>query len=109
MSTKHKYELEFTTQAKKDVKRLDKGIQAKFMKEIAKLRDDPYIGSPLKGNLRDFYSLHISLSGGEYRAAYIIDEGNRLVIVAIVGPRENFYDQARRRADAIMRNWWSVL
>ena len=56
----------------------------------------------LRGDLKDFYSLHMPLPGGQYRAAYVIDEGNRLIIVAIVGTRENFYQEARRRADAIM-------
>lgn len=97
-----KYDMEFTTQAKGDIKRLDKGIQPNVMKKLAQLRDNPYLGSPLRGDLKDFYSLHMSLPGGQYRAAYVIDEGNRLVIVAIVGSRENFYQEARRRADTIM-------
>ena len=97
-----KYELEFTTQAKRDIKRLDKDIQPNVMKKLAQLRDNPYLGSPLRGDLKDFYSLHMSLPGGQYRAAYVIDEGNPLIIVAIVGTRENFYQEARRRADAVM-------
>ena len=64
-----KYDLEFTTQAKKDIKRLDKGIQRSLVNKLAKLCDNPYGGFPLRGGLKDFYSIKMFFPGGQYRAA----------------------------------------
>ena len=63
---------------------------------------DPYRGELLKGSLSGARSMHFRIKGsGEARIAYVIrEELNRCVLFAI-GHRENFYDLAVRRYEAL--------
>ncbi|TEB09614.1 hypothetical protein Pmgp_02983 [Pelotomaculum propionicicum] len=40
---------------------------------------------------------HNKFRGVEYRVIYYIDEEGRLIVIAIVGTRENIYDELARR------------
>lgn len=82
------YKIEFTQHAKKNIR--DLGSDAgRALKAIHKLREDPLKGKPLKDSLRGLRSVKFVGPGGEYRAAYCIDEDESVCIVLIVAPRES--------------------
>lgn len=91
------YLVELTTLAVKDLKRLSM-IEEEITGHLRELRDDPKKGHGLSQNLQGALSLEFSVKGsGDYRAAYVIQEKERKVTVFLVGPHENFYDEAARR------------
>ena len=73
------------------------------MRAIRALEDDPLRGHPLTGSLKGARSLDFSLKGGAYRAVYSVLDAERTCLVFIVGPHENIYQKAERRAAALKR------
>jgi hypothetical protein len=69
----------------------------KAAQKIVELEDESYKGHTLEGSLKGGCSLEFSLPGVAYRAAYIVLEGERVCLVFIVCPHENFYEKAERR------------
>ena len=96
------YRVRLTRQAEKDVSRL-RSLQAKALRALLALEQDPYKGHALTGSLRGVRSLEFSLPGGAYRAAYVVLEQERTCLVFLVGPHEGFYHKAERRAEALRR------
>ncbi|MGB3330162.1 MAG: type II toxin-antitoxin system RelE/ParE family toxin [Thermomicrobiales bacterium] len=102
--TRTRFEVDILPRALKDLADLDQHEEAAIA-EILKLEDDPYLGHPLQGSLRKVRSLVFNLPNyGECRAAYIVDKKDRTCILFIVGPHENFYDRAERRAKAAFKH-----
>jgi mRNA-degrading endonuclease RelE of RelBE toxin-antitoxin system len=100
---RNRFEVELLREAVKDLKAL-KQYEADAIREILKLEDDPYLGHTLTGSLRGARSLEFSLPGyGECRAVYIVDKRGHVCIVFIVGPHENIYQKAERRAKAAFK------
>lgn len=103
---KQGFRVELTTQAKRDIKRLGgttrKGQAREALDKLLMLSNDPGQGESLAGNLYPARSLHFTLRGsGQFRAAYVVLEEERVCIVFMVGPRENFYREAERRYKAL--------
>jgi len=91
-------EIHITKKVKKDLNNLaSKRDQSKSVSMLKKLRTNPYLGKSLKGELKGYYSLHFSLSNGAARAIYKIIEDEKIVLVILVGYRENIYDILKRR------------
>lgn len=83
------WKIEFTPQAEKDLKKLDR---AKAKRIIAFLRErvarDPKdLGSRLKGQLREFYRYRV----GDHRVLAVIKNERLLVLVVRIGHRKNVY------------------
>ncbi|UOF88765.1 type II toxin-antitoxin system RelE/ParE family toxin [Fodinisporobacter ferrooxydans] len=95
--------IQFTARAEKDIARLREN-RGKALKAILALETDPYIGHTLSGSLRGVRSLEFSLPGGAYRAAYVVLENQEVCLIFIVGPHENFYDEAERRYRALQKS-----
>lgn len=99
--TERRYEVRLTRRAAKDLKKLRHDL-TRALKQIAVLESDPYRGEVLKGELRDARSLHFTLEGGgQYRAIYVILDDGTACVVFLIGARENVYDEARRRFEAL--------
>lgn len=91
------YRVKLTPAAEKDLDRL-KNRRDQAVRTILRLEQQPHLGHPLVGGLRGVRSLKVSLPGGAvHRAAYILVEEERVVVVFLVGPHENFYKKAERR------------
>ena len=98
-----RYTIELTEQATKDLKRLRPWVAEATLAVFA-LETDPTRGHPLTGSLRGMRSLEFFLKGsGEYRAVYRVIEVERVCLVFIIGPHENIYAKAERRAAAARR------
>jgi len=74
-----KYEIRFTKEAAKDVKKLTSNLKTKLkhilLHEIAV---DPYCGKKLVGDLQDFFSFRLSYKD---RVVYTIDKKRHLIFV----------------------------
>jgi mRNA interferase RelE/StbE len=97
------YRVEFTRLAEKDLGRLSKSDGKTAMHAITTMRDDPKKGYTLKGTLKGARSLEFSLHGGAYRAAYYVITEDERCLVFMVGSHERFYEEAERRAAALIK------
>ena len=91
-------DIHITNKVKKDLRKLGSNQDKnQVIKNLKQLQNDPYMGSSLSGDLHGYYSLHFSLSGGAARAIYTILEEEKIVLIILVGYRENIYKEAKRR------------
>lgn len=90
------YQRVITPSAKKSLKRLAKNAQLEVVKATDLLAQDPQAGEKLHGSLSFLFSFHCKFNNVQYRVAYSIDYPKQLVIIHLVGSRENFYDRLRR-------------
>lgn len=87
--------------AQKDLKAL-KRIKEQVLDAILVLETSPTKGHDLKGNLQGIRALEFSIKGsGQYRTAYLLLEEQKICIVFAVGPHENFYNSAAKKAKLI--------
>ena len=85
----------------KDLKAL-KRVQGQVFDAILELETNPKKGHELKANLQGVRALEFSIKGsGQYRAAYLLLEEQKTCIVFAVGPHENFYAAAAKKAKLI--------
>lgn len=92
------YEIQFTPHSARYFKKLkEKPLKNAFETALLKLRNDPYMGEPKRGDLSGIYGLDVRYQGTNYEIAYTINEANgNKVIVLLAGTRENFYEQLKR-------------
>ncbi|SBW19307.1 type II toxin-antitoxin system RelE family toxin [Protofrankia symbiont of Coriaria ruscifolia] len=84
-----KYEVEWTTRALRELRKLDRTAARRVLLAVTRLADDPrpagaraLVGEP-SGMLR--------LRVGDYRVVYLVDEGRIVVTVVRVGHRREVY------------------
>jgi mRNA interferase RelE/StbE len=89
------YEVHLNEAADRDLTRLPPTVQRRILQRLELLGRDPRPQNaiPLAGTLRGSWRLRM----GNYRAAYEIDEGAKMVIVWAIDHRSRFYDEALRR------------
>ncbi|MBI4253297.1 type II toxin-antitoxin system RelE/ParE family toxin [Candidatus Uhrbacteria bacterium] len=85
-----------TSSAKKTLKRLSVQAQHALLEETEILIEDPFAGERLHGALSFLYSFHFKFENVHYRVAYSVDRDQKLIMIHLVGPRENFYDRLLR-------------
>jgi mRNA interferase RelE/StbE len=85
------YEIIFDKKASGFFKKLDSNIQTIIGKKIEKLKENPYLGEPLVGNLVGLRSLRIE----KYRVIYKINNNQLIILILDIGHRKNIYMQAR--------------
>ena len=78
MACEH-YQIKFTKQAQKDIEKLSPKLKSK-LKDILrfKIAVEPETGKPLKGLLKGYYSVRLSLQD---RIVYKIENGECLVVI----------------------------
>ena len=90
--TNHLWTLEFSDEALRQLKKLDKQISAKivaFVKEcISGLKDPRTLGKPLAGNLATYWRYRV----GDYRVVCQINDQQILITVVKIGHRKEIYD-----------------
>lgn len=102
--TSERYSVELTRDAEKSLRKL-RAWQDQVIRALLRLETDPYAGHILTGSLRGTRALEFTLRGsGAFRAVYTILDDERVCLVFIVGPHENIYDRAERRARALQRS-----
>lgn len=82
---KGKFELLFTKEFLRKLKRLEKQNQIRVLRGIRALEEKPFIGKPLTGRLAGLFSLRV----GGYRIIYELAENK--VVVRTVDHRRTVY------------------
>jgi mRNA-degrading endonuclease RelE of RelBE toxin-antitoxin system len=102
-----RFAVELTKGAEKDLQTLAKKnplAHAEAVVALAKLETDPQAGHALAGSLKACRALAFSVAGsGQYRAVYIVVVPEPACLVFIIGPHENIYREAEKRARAVLR------
>lgn len=91
------YELEFMPKALKEWQKLDSNTKEQFKKKLAQRLENPKVP---KDKLRDFDNVYkIKLKSLGYRLAYEVIDKRLVVLVLVVGKRENnaVYDELARQ------------
>lgn len=93
------YSIRTIKSAEDDLEKL-KHKRDKAVKKLIKLEENPKEkSSSLSGShLQGLYSYSFTLKGaGSYRAIFDIIEDNKVCLLIMIGPRENFYVKARKK------------
>ena len=90
--------------SQKFIKKLkDKNLKNKIKDGLDKIREDYTIGEKKTGDLKGFWSLDVFYNKTNYEICYEVrEEDGLLVIVVMIGTRENFYKELKRYID----NWF---
>ena len=80
------------------IRKTDKGLYEKINDAITNICLDPYSGEAKRGDLKGFFSLDIFHQGTNYELCYTIkeDENGNLIVIILVGTREDFYSELKR-------------
>ena len=81
------YQVYLDKNAKQSFKKLEKSEQRKIVEKLKKLKENPYLGKRLAGNLFGLWKLRID----KHRILYKIEEGKLIIIVLKIGHRKNVY------------------
>ena len=92
------HRIESTTAVRGDIRKLDKQLQ-RIIKEkhFANIEREPLNAVPLFREFKGLWSYHFRYKGTQYRIVYEIYPEDQIVLVIMVGPREEFYQALRRR------------
>ena len=84
-----RYKIIFAPTAEKQFLNLNRLVRVRIAAAIAKLADEPLLGKPLKGQLKEYRSYRV----GDYRVIYYIKQREILVYVVAVAHRRDVYRQ----------------
>lgn len=92
------YEIRFMPKSEKYIKKIkDINLKNKFKEAFKKIAQNPFIGQAKKGDLTGIYGYDIYYNKTNYEISYTIyEEGNKVIVVILVGTRENFYEELKK-------------
>lgn len=82
------YEVNFDKRAKDFLKKLKRGEQGIILDRIEKLKENPFLGKRLAGNLFGLWRLRID----KFRVLYKIIDDKLIIVILDIGHRKNIYD-----------------
>jgi len=92
------YELVIPRLVEKDIGKLPRQLQKIIASEhLESIKFNPHQSGFLRGKSRGLRKYTFSYKRTEYRIVYKISETAKLVILIMIGSRENFYERLRRR------------
>jgi len=92
------WEIRLNKNVRKTLKKLGKGINQRLKTALKKLEENPKLGKGLSG-YSGFYSYRTGTPEGEYRIIYRLKREEELVLVDLIGPREEVYEILKRKRD----------
>lgn len=81
------YELEFLPSALKEWQKLDNSIKVQFKKKLSERLENPKVAKDKLRGYEDVYNIKLKDVG--YRLAYQVKDDEIVVLVLVVGKREN--------------------
>ena len=81
------YELEFLSSALKEWQKLDNSIKVQFKKKLSERLENPKVTKDKLRGYEDVYKIKLRDVG--YRLAYQVKDSEIVVLVLVVGKREN--------------------
>jgi mRNA-degrading endonuclease RelE of RelBE toxin-antitoxin system len=100
--TSDEFQVQLTRRAEKDLRRFRSALK-QVRSALKQLEVDPFTGHPLSGTLQGVRSLVFTIPGTSCRAAYVVLENERVILVFLIGTRERFYEHAQRRWNAVRK------
>ena len=82
------YKVKLTARAKRELKQISKNHQLAIGNIFEELKEDPWLGKPLKRELTGKFSYKI----GIYRIVYNINEKDKIVYILTSGHRGTVYN-----------------
>lgn len=92
-----KYDIRLSKGSVKDLKKMETALRDFMYNRIYEIAEDPYRNKKLTGLFKELRSYQCKFKGVEYRTIYYINEEGKLIIIALVGTRENLYKELARR------------
>jgi len=84
---KNSYQIKWKKSAVKSVSKFPKEIRERIVEKVDELRDSPFVGEPLSGDLKGLRRITI----GDYRIIYLVDIDKVIIIVVKVEHRSEIY------------------
>lgn len=96
-----KLPVSLTKRAGKELKKIrnsDKVLYGKITAAIQEICNDPLSGEAKKGDLKGYFCLDVMHRGTNYEICYAVefDDSGEMILIVLMGPRENFYDDLKR-------------
>lgn len=85
-----RYRVELSRRAAKELRKLDRPVQARILAALALLRADP---RPTTVKALSGHPGLLRVRVGDYRIVYTVEDGRLLVLVLAVGHRSSIYEQ----------------
>lgn len=82
------YKLHISAQARNKLKQISKRKRKAVVEALEEIKEDPYLGKPLKRELTERYSYKL----GVYRIIYKVNEKDRVAEIITVGHRATVYN-----------------
>jgi len=92
-----KYDIRLSKGSVKDLKKMETALRDFMYNRIYEIAEDPYRNKKLTSPFKELRSYQCKFKGVEYRTIYYINEEGKLIIIALVGTRENLYKELARR------------
>jgi mRNA-degrading endonuclease RelE of RelBE toxin-antitoxin system len=91
-------EVIFYPSAEKFIRKIkEKPLKLKIKDAIDKICENPYVGTAKKGDLAGIWCYDVYYNKTNYEIAYKFEVyGDDIIIVIMVGTRENFYDELKK-------------
>lgn len=82
----------------KKIRKTDRALFDKIKIVIDDICDNPGLGEPKKGDLKGYSCVDITHLRTNYELCYTLEEdtNGQLVLIVMIGPRENFYKDLKR-------------
>lgn len=91
------HQIRFLPRAEKYIKKIkDKLLKEKIRLAILKIQENPYIGKAKKDDLTGIYGFDVFYNKTNYEISYQIYESRQIVVIILIGTRENFYDELKK-------------
>lgn len=92
------YKLVLSKTSQKFIKKIsDKGLKNKIKDGLDRIKEDYTVGDRKTGDLKGFWSLDVYYNKTNYEICYeLIEDQGKVIIVVMIGTRENFYKELKR-------------
>lgn len=91
------FEIKFHPAVKRDLKKIGKSVAIEIKDEhFRNIKENPSTSENLSHMFKDLKSYHFKSGTVEYRIIYEIYKNENIVIVLLIGKRENLYSKLKR-------------
>lgn len=87
------YQIRIMPKAEKFIKKQkEKNLKEKIRIALLEIQKNPYIGEKKIGDLAEIYGFDLFYNKTNYEISYKIYEDKNIVVIILIGTRENFYE-----------------
>lgn len=91
------YKIRYAPRVEKYIRKLnEKSLKSKIRDALLQIQENPYCGEAKTGDLQGIFCLDVYYNKTNYEIAYSIENDDTIVIIILIGTRENFYNELKR-------------